>query len=189
MLSRVRLLLIAACVALIAAACQVGVEVDITVADDGSGVVSVGVSLDEEARSQIRRLGQTLVVDDMEEAGWEVIGPEVEADGLTWIRASKPFNAPEELTPIMEEITGPDGPFRDFVLIREQSFAELDFTLTGIVDLTEGPTAFSEAAVESVLGDADSVEARLADLEAEFGPVEGQRECDRDGQSPWWGPG
>lgn len=172
MIARFRLLLIAACVALLAAACQVGVDVEIIVAEDGSGLVVVGVSLDDEALDQIEGDPEDLlVVDDMEEAGWVVTGPEVEEDGLTWIRASKPFDAAEELTPIMEEIAGPDGAFRDFVLLREKAFAELEFTVTGVVDLTGGPTAFSDAGVAAVLGD-DDVEARIAELEEEFGPVE-----------------
>jgi FMN phosphatase YigB (HAD superfamily) len=170
--TRVRLLLLAACVALFATACQVGVDVRIEVAENGSGLVKVGLSLDEEAADQVRNLEGTLVVSDAEEAGWTITGPEVEDDGLTWIRASKPFNSPEELTPIMEEIAGPDGAFRDFVLLREKSFAELEFTLTGLVDLTDGPTAFSDSTVAGVLGAEDDVVARIAELEEEFGPIE-----------------
>jgi len=172
LIARLRLLLIAACLALLASACQVGVEVVIDVGEDGSGLVSVGVSLDDEALAEVQPLEGMLVTADLEDAGWTVTGPEVEDDGLTWLRASKPFNASEELTPIMEEIAGPDGAFRDFVLLREKAFAELDFTLTGLVDLTGGPAAFSDAAVEALLGEEDDVEARLTALEETYGSID-----------------
>ena len=82
-----------ACV-LVLAGCQVKVLVDTKVNRDGSGTITVSVGLDEAALAQVGDLRSQLRVSDLEAAGWKVTGPAHEADGDTWVRASKSFADP-----------------------------------------------------------------------------------------------
>lgn len=112
-------------------ACNVGVGVDIDVAENGSGVVSVGVSLDRAASDALGDM--QIDLEDLALAGWTVSGPVREADNLLWLRASKPFGSAEELPSILAEIAGPDV-FRGFELRRRAEFAEQTWEVAGQVE-------------------------------------------------------
>ena len=77
-------------------ACHVSIAAGVDVARDGSGRVSAGVGLDADAVKEIGDPATALRVDDLRRAGWQVEGPRREDDGLTWVRASKPFADPEQ---------------------------------------------------------------------------------------------
>lgn len=138
--------------ALVATACNATTTVDIRVDEDGSGGVAVGVGLDDEALAVVPDLSSILRTADLEAVGWVVTGPETEAGGLTWIRASKEFATPEQLQDVLGEITGPDGAFRDFQVLRDEAFAELSWRVEGIVDLSAGEDLFSDGDLAAVLG-------------------------------------
>jgi hypothetical protein len=148
----VRRAALAALLLFVLGACRLEVHVGVTVEGDGSGAVTVAVSLDEDA---VRRAGgnleERIEVDDLVATGWTVEGPREEEDGLTWIRASKPFGTPEEAGRVMAEINGPDGPFRDFRVTRERSFARTDWTFEGTVDFRRGIEAFSDPELAAAL--------------------------------------
>lgn len=159
-----------AIVALAATACQVRTEVAIDVAEDGSGTVMVSVGLDPDAVSRAPNLEAELRLDDLRATGWEIVGPEVEADGYRWIRATKPFGTPEEAGSVLAEIAGEDGPFQDFAVTKERSFARTDYDFTGTVDFSGGLEAFGDDALAGALeGEplGESVEA----IEARIGSV------------------
>ena len=118
---------------LLASACEVGVGVDIDVAENGSGTVAVGVSLDRAAADALGDLANRIDLEDLALAGWEVSGPAREADNLLWLRATKPFGSAEELPSILAEIAGP-GVFEGFELRRRAEFAEQTWELVGEVD-------------------------------------------------------
>ena len=59
-------------------------------------------------------LAHQLRVDDLRAGGWQVVGPRKESDGLTWVRASKPFADPAEAERIVADLSGPTGPFHSF---------------------------------------------------------------------------
>ena len=118
---------------LVASACEVDVGVDIDVAENGSGTVSVGVSLDRAAADALGDLANQIDLEDLALAGWEVSGPAREADNLLWLRATKPFGSAEELPSILAEIAGPDV-FRGFELRRRAEFAEQTWEVAGRVD-------------------------------------------------------
>ena len=118
---------------LVASACEVDVGVDIDVAENGSGTVSLGVSLDRAAAEALGDLANQIDLDDLALAGWEVSGPAREADNLLWLRATKPFGSAEELPSILAEIAGPDV-FRGFELRRRAEFAEQTWDVAGQVD-------------------------------------------------------
>ena len=152
----------------VVAACQVEVGVGVEVDGDGAGLVNVGVALDTDAASQMPGLADQLEVDDLVGAGWAVTGPVLEADGRTWVRASKPFATPEEAGTVLEQVSGPSGPFRDFRLERSCSFFAETWRLLGTVDLTAGLAAFSDDALRERL-DGARFGATDAELERRAG--------------------
>jgi hypothetical protein len=161
--------LLAALVALLAlAGCRMTVAVDVAVREDETGSVTVGVGLDEAALARAGDLDQQLRVDDLVAAGWEVSGPQAEADGLTWVRATRGFAGPEEFAAVMGQITGPDGAFRDWRLTKASGFLETTWDVEGVVDLTGGPETFSDPALAAVL-DGDPYGGTLARIEQEEG--------------------
>jgi FMN phosphatase YigB (HAD superfamily) len=152
---------------LLLTACQVDVRVGLVLEDDGTGDVTVGVGLDDEALERVPDLVDQLRTEDLEEAGWSVTGPEQEPDGLTWIRASKPFANPDQAAEILEEVAGPDGPFQDTEVSRSSSFGRTTFTVEGTADFSGGLAAFSDAQLVELLG--DGFGGNLAEIEAETG--------------------
>jgi hypothetical protein len=139
-------------VAFLATACQVDTTVDITVNDDGSGRVTVTAVLDEEAAQKVPDLDQSLLLDDVREAGWRVVGPDRTAAGGWRVSASKPFADPSQLQAVMSELGGAGGPFRDFTLTRDDAFAKTTYSLEGTVDLSGGIDAFGDDALRAALG-------------------------------------
>ena len=166
----IRRLVGSALLVVLLASCRLEIHVGLDVESDGSGSVSVGVSLDDDA---VRRAGgnleERIEVDDLVATGWTITGPRKEDDGLTWIRASKPFATPEEAGAVVAEINGPDGPFRDFTVRRTRSFARTVWRFEGTVDFRQGLEAFSDADLAAALegqplGESvEQIEQRLGD--------------------------
>lgn len=150
--ARRRLLALVLLVVLAASACHTDVRVRLDVADDGSGTVTVAVGLDAEALSRIPDLADQLRVDDLAQAGWSVDGPAEGDDGRTWVVATKPFADPGGMAAVVAEVSGPDGPFRDFSATVDRSLARSSVDVRGTVDLSGGLAAFSDADVTQRLG-------------------------------------
>jgi hypothetical protein len=166
---RARRPLVALLAVLLLAACQVRTEVAVDVAEDGSGTVTVSVGLDPDAASRFPRLADDLRVDDLEATGWTVTGPAVEDDGFSWVRATKPFSTPEQAGAVLAEIAGAEGPFRDFAVTRERSFARTEYGFSGVVDFSsEGLAAFSDEALTEAL-DGEPLGESVAAIETRIG--------------------
>ena len=120
-------------IVVLASACEVGVGVDIEVAENGSGTVSVGASLDRAAAEVLGDPAGQISLEDLAAAGWDVSGPAREADNRVWLRASKAFGSTEQLPAVLEEIAGP-GVFSGFQLRRRAEFAEQTWEVAGQVD-------------------------------------------------------
>ncbi len=151
-------------------ACQVTLAAGIDIERDGSGRVTAGLGLDADAAKEVGDLATALRVDDVRQAGWQVEGPRQEDDGLTWVRASKPFADPEQVPAILAELNGPDGPFRDFRIVRTKSLTRSRTTFTGTLDLSRGVTGLADPALTAALGDVD-LGLDIAGLQARFGEL------------------
>lgn len=134
-------------------ACQVTVAAGVDVARNGTGRVTAGVGLDAEALEEVGDPATALRLDDVRQAGWQVDAPRREDDGLTWVRASKPFSDPDQVPAILAELNGPDGPFRDFRVVRTKSLTRARTTFTGTVDLSRGLAGLSDPELEAAMGD------------------------------------
>lgn len=150
-----RLLLLVALLAWSTTACQVTLAARVDVERDGSGRVTAGVGLDPEALKEVGDPATALWVHDLRQAGWHLQAPRQEDDGLTWIRASKPFADPEEAAVVLAELSGADGPFRDFRIVRTESLLRSRTAFRGTVDLSSGLTGLSDPDLATALGDVD----------------------------------
>ena len=154
-MSRRLLVVLVALLAWAASACQVTIAAGIDVARDGSGRVTAALGLDDEAVKEVGDPATALRVDDLRQAGWQVEGPRKEGDGLTWVRASKPFADAERANAIVAELNGPDGPFRDFRIVRTKSRIRTKTTFTGVLDLSRGLTGLADPELTAALGDVE----------------------------------
>lgn len=168
--SRSRLLALLALVLVVAAGCQVRTEVAVDVGEDGAGTISVSVGLDDDAVSQVPDLASELRLDDLGATGWEISGPAEEADGLSWIRATKRFGTPEEAGSVLAEIAGDDGPFQDFEVTRSRSFAKTSYGFSGSVDFSKGLESFGDEALAAEL-DGQPLGESVAAIEERIGTV------------------
>ncbi|MFV0260433.1 MAG: HAD family hydrolase [Acidimicrobiales bacterium] len=153
--STVRLLLLAAALIVGLSACRATAEVTSTVEPDGSGRVEVVVQLDPEASEALIDLdidGDGLPLADLAQAGWEVEPPMTASDGSTTIAVGKAFGTPDQYDEVMAELNGPDGPFRDFTFVRRRGFAEVDYAVTGEIDVSDGFESFGDTGLEETLG-------------------------------------
>ncbi len=149
-------------------ACEVRLAAGVDVARNGSGRVSAGLGLDADAVGEVGDLVTALRLDDVRQAGWQVDAPRKEEDGLTWVRASKPFADPEEVPALLAELNGPDGPFRDFRVVRTKSLTRAKTTVTGTLDLSGGLPGLADPALTAALGDV-GLGLDIPGLQARFG--------------------
>lgn len=148
--TRIRLLLVALAALVLAAGCQLDVALDVEVASDGSGLVTVGIGLDAAGLARAGNLDQQLRVDDLKAAGWTVSGPTPEG-ATTWVRASKPFADPAQANQVIAEVAGPDGPFQGFAVAVDDGLGGTTYRVTGTIDLADGPAMFSDPALAAAL--------------------------------------
>jgi hypothetical protein len=123
-LRRVRVLAVGAALLAVLAGCQVDANVDVTMAEDGSGAVEVTVLLDADAAARVPDLAEDLRVRDLEATGWEVTGPTETDDGGVEILARKPFANVEQGRAVLREIGGRGGLLRALTLRRDRTFAK-----------------------------------------------------------------
>jgi len=163
----VRLLLGAAALVLLSA-CQVTTAVGVDAKADGSGRVLATITLDKDAFTQVPDFASRLRVDDLRKAGWIVNGPLPTKDGGVRVVASHPFATPVELGAVMDELSGANGPFRDFRVTRQRSLFKTRVTFRGRVDLARGLASFSDPTLRQRLGGSD-LGFDPADLERRIG--------------------
>ena len=137
---------------MVAAACNATFAVDIEVEDGGAGIVRTELILDQAATEAVLDFEQGIPLTDLAEAGWNPIVDRTQtAEGGTRITAEKAFGTPSEFAEIMQELSGNEI-LRDFVLIRSQSFGQVDYEVDGVIDTTGGLAAFGDPALEDALG-------------------------------------
>ncbi len=147
------------------AGCELRTEINLDVAEDGSGTVEVGAGVDDDALERRPTLLDDLALDDLLATGWTATAPTREADGLTWVRLRHEFATPAEVGPLIDEIAGEDGPFRDFALTRDDGFAETTYSFSGTVDFGSGVAGLTDDPQVAEALEADPAEL----IEAEIG--------------------
>lgn len=133
------------------AACRADVTVDVVVEDDGAGLVTTELVLDEQAAAGLLDLSDDgLRLDDLVQSGWTLDPPAATDDGSVTTRASKAFGTPQQFEQVMAELSGDSGLFTDFRLVRERSFARVDYGLTGTIAPTNF-NGFSDVELDALL--------------------------------------
>ncbi len=157
---RLRLWILLLAIVAVCSACRADFEIEISVENDGSGIVLTELVLDAEASEALLDLGSdaTLPLSDLAQSGWEIGRPVQDPSGQTRITAEKAFGTPTQFAEVMGELAGDQGDggdlalIRDFVLTREQSFGRVDYALTGVIDPSSGLASFSDFELETALG-------------------------------------
>jgi hypothetical protein len=160
-------LVLVAALFVLCTACKVTLNVGVDAHADGSGVVRVVVTLDQDAAARLHAAGGQLAADDLRKAGWTVATETGAKDGHEDLTATKPFNTPRELTAVMAEVAGPRQAFKDFKLTRRRSFARTRTGFSGVVNLTGGPAVFGDDRLKQQTGADLGVD--VAELERQAG--------------------
>ncbi|CAA9224301.1 MAG: hypothetical protein AVDCRST_MAG50-746 [uncultured Acidimicrobiales bacterium] len=132
--------------------CKVDVAVGIEADRSGAGRVTVTAQLDRAAVQRAGDLSTQLRTGDLVAAGWDVDPPKPVAQGGVQLVATRPFRDPAEAERILQTITGANGPVRGFTLTSKRSYFSTETTLRGVVDLTAGIEAFTDADLQAKLG-------------------------------------
>jgi hypothetical protein len=139
----VRLALVGALVVFLSA-CSVDTTVDVTVGEDGSGVVRVTVVADAEAVKAVESGGapidQAVRLADLAEAGWKVEPWQKAKDGSATLVISHPFDNVSEVERIFSQASGKGGPLRDVSATRERGLLATEYGLQGTADLKDVKT-------------------------------------------------
>lgn len=130
------------------AACQATVDVDINVASNGGGVITVTAVLDRQAAAyaadvDLAGLGRT---------GWSLSGPHTGADGAVTFTAARTFSGAAQAQAIIADISGPGGPFNGLHFDTDKSLFKTTTSIGGTVDLTCRLDCFADPALRQALG-------------------------------------
>ena len=155
--------------AVLLSSCRLELDVNVAVEEDGRGSVEVVVGVDADGIERIGGdLDAVLEVDDLVAAGWDVDGPAVESDGDTRVRFTRAFADAEEAAAIFARIAGDDGPFQDFTVRRDTSFARSEWGFHGRLDFSGGLEAFGDEALAAEL-DGEPIGQSVEEIEAQLG--------------------
>ncbi|GIU84792.1 MAG: hypothetical protein KatS3mg008_1567 [Acidimicrobiales bacterium] len=139
--------------ALLATGCRLDALVEIDVGEDGSGSVRVEILADREAAEKIPDLAAGPLVEDMREAGWRVHGPDRSSDGSVRFTATKRFSDPRGARAVLQELTGPAGPFATLRVSKQRSFGRSEISVRGDVRFDSGLATLSDKEIAELFGD------------------------------------
>lgn len=152
---------------------------DVSVREDGSGVVRVIVAADAEAVRAAESGGvaieQAVRLDDLSDDGFRVGTWEKADDGSATVVISRPFDSVDEVAGIVQALGGPDGPLPDLDATLEKGIVGTDYAVKGRIDLdavTTGVTDDEElvARLQALGVDVSVIDQQLlAQVQSSFG--------------------
>ncbi|MGC6398128.1 MAG: hypothetical protein ACON40_07045 [Ilumatobacteraceae bacterium] len=140
---------------LVLAACQLNVDIAVSMSANGSGSVSVRAVADQALVEAAPSIASQVLVDDLLEAGWLVDGPSPTDDGGVVMVLTHNFSNPEELALILGSI-GP--PLSDVTARRDVTRDALDNVIaaensvSANLGLVDGFNDFSDSDLSALLG-------------------------------------
>jgi hypothetical protein len=139
---RVAAVVASALAALLLAGCRASATVSIQLRADGRGAVSVGVTLDHDARVALAGTAASasampdVPLDDLRAHGWTVTAWRSTSDGGASIELSKPFTGEVGLASVLSELDGPDGALRDARVVRDRALLRDRDSVSVLADLS-----------------------------------------------------
>ena len=151
-LRRVLNALVVVALVLVAAGCRVDLDVAVVVNEDGTGTITLTATADADVVRQATGLAQDLRFDDLEEAGWVVEGPAVNADDGITVTLTHSFATPEDATAILGTLNGADGPFLGLELGRTEDGEAVTYSLAGVGRVNSGLASFTDPDLLAAVG-------------------------------------
>ena len=140
-------------------ACKVELATSVNVADNGSGTITVTAVADDEAVRLAPELGESLNLEDLRLAGWNVEVQNPAPGGGLSVVAQRPFANVDEAGFFLAQISGEDGPFRGLVVTRSGGVNDATYSFAGSGGLLKGLAGFADSDALAVLGSAPFEEA------------------------------
>lgn len=129
--------------------CRVDIELDVSVAPDGTGTMTVVATADAELVERVPTIADDLVLTDVAEAGWTIDGPTATPDGGLVVTMTHDFSDDKEATNLLLSL-GP--PFNNPQLGRGVTGDVTTNTLTGNFGLLDGFADFADDDLVSAIG-------------------------------------
>lgn len=139
-------------VVVLTGACRVETDVGVRLADDGSGEVSVTVTLDDEAVKRAGNLAAEIRTADLEAAGWRVDGPTTTDGGGARLVVRRPFRTPEEGEAVFRSLATEESPFGKVRIEQARGWWSTTTSFEADVDLRGGVAALGDEALTEALG-------------------------------------
>lgn len=133
-------------------ACRVDVTVDVDMAENGSGEISVTVVADAAVVAASPGLAEDVRTDDLASAGWRTEGTKTTPDGGLSLTIVHLFDTPEQATALLSTLNGPSGPLQAISLQRVATISEITYSITGTGRVDGGLEAFADADLLSAVG-------------------------------------
>ena len=152
--------------------CRVDLATSVTVAQNGSGTISVVVAADADAVRNAPELATSLNVDDLRAAGWTVDVQNPAANGGLSVVAARTFATVDEASLFLTQLSGDNGPLRNITLTRTGGVNDASYQFSGVGGLPKGLAGFADADALTALGEAPFA-AALAEPGGVLGDVLG----------------
>ena len=152
--------------------CRVDLATSVTVAENGSGTISVVVAADADAVRSAPELATSLNVDDLRAAGWTVDVQNPAANGGLSVVAARTFATVDEASLFLSQLSGDNGPLRNIALTRTGGVNDASYQFSGVGGLPQGLAGFADAEALAALGGAPFA-AALAEQGGVLGDVLG----------------
>jgi len=133
-------------------ACKVDLETNITVTDNGSGSLVVTATADADALKRAPELSESLNLDDLRDAGWNIDVRNPNVDGGLTVVAERDFANVDEATFFLSQLSGESGPLRGVNLVRTGGTNDATYTFSAKGGLPNGMAGFADAEALAVLG-------------------------------------
>lgn len=143
-------------------ACRVDLATSINVAENGSGSITVVATADAAALRAAPELPETLNLDDLRTAGWDVtVQNPIENAGLS-VTARREFATVDEATMFFSQLSGESGPLREMSIVRTGGVNDSTYTFSAKGGLRNGLAGFADAEALASLGEAPFAETLSA---------------------------
>ncbi len=137
---------------LLLASCRVDVTIDVDMAENGSGELSVTVVADAAVVAAAPGLAEDLRTDDLMAAGWSTEGAQPTSGGGLALMIVHPFDTPEQATALLSTLNGPTGPLQSISIQRVATISEISYSITGTGRLDSGLEAFADPDLLATVG-------------------------------------